>query len=164
MMKQPKLLSRSGLASQRESESRRRRSTSQPPLPCNCCHHSTPFAMSFSRPATSALRAASLRSVAPRSIRGYAAAASQDTRPPVALYGVDGTYASALVCSQLSNSSRSSSGSTPISLSNALTQVMSSTPQPPSLPPSSLSQRPYRASTRSSRRMLSSAPSSMRHH
>ena len=36
----------------------------------------------------------------PRTIvRGYAAPASADVKPPVALFGVDGTYASALVCS-----------------------------------------------------------------
>lgn len=31
-------------------------------------------------------------------IRNYAAPAAADSKPPVALYGVDGTYASALVC------------------------------------------------------------------
>ena len=32
-------------------------------------------------------------------LRGYAqAAAVQDTKPPVAVFGLDGTYASALVC------------------------------------------------------------------
>lgn len=30
-------------------------------------------------------------------LRTYAAAAAPDSRPPVALYGVDGTYANALV-------------------------------------------------------------------
>lgn len=35
----------------------------------------------------------------PANLRGYAqAAAVQDTKPPVALFGLDGTYASALVC------------------------------------------------------------------
>lgn len=34
----------------------------------------------------------------PASLRGYAqAAAVQDTKPPVAVFGLDGTYASALV-------------------------------------------------------------------
>lgn len=37
------------------------------------------------------------RSAALGSMRTYAAAATQDSRPPVALYGVDGTYANALV-------------------------------------------------------------------
>jgi hypothetical protein len=37
------------------------------------------------------------RSAAIGGIRTYAAAASQDVRPPVALYGIDGTYANALV-------------------------------------------------------------------
>lgn len=32
------------------------------------------------------------------SIRGYASPADAATKPPVALFGVDGTYASALVC------------------------------------------------------------------
>ena len=31
-------------------------------------------------------------------MRGYAAPAAVDVKPPVALFGVDGTYASALVC------------------------------------------------------------------
>lgn len=44
------------------------------------------------------------RAAAPRApiapVRTYAAAASSaSTKPPVALFGVDGTYASALVCS-----------------------------------------------------------------
>lgn len=38
------------------------------------------------------------RSVTLGGLRTYAAAAQQDVRPPVALYGVDGTYANALVC------------------------------------------------------------------
>lgn len=43
------------------------------------------------------------RSVAVGGLRTYAAAAAaqQDVRPPVALYGVDGTYANALVCPPL---------------------------------------------------------------
>lgn len=40
----------------------------------------------------------SSRSAALGGLRTYAAAAQQDVRPPVALYGVDGTYANALVC------------------------------------------------------------------
>lgn len=43
------------------------------------------------------------RSVAVGGLRTYAAAAQQDVRPPVALYGVDGTYANALVRSLSSN-------------------------------------------------------------
>lgn len=43
-----------------------------------------------------ALRAA--RAAAPRAaVRSYASAAAADARPPVALFGLDGTYASALV-------------------------------------------------------------------
>lgn len=39
----------------------------------------------------------------PVNLRGYAQAAAaapatQDTKPPIALFGLDGTYASALVC------------------------------------------------------------------
>lgn len=38
----------------------------------------------------------------PANLRSYAqaaaAATTQDTKPPVALFGLDGTYASALVC------------------------------------------------------------------
>lgn len=42
------------------------------------------------------------RSVAVGGLRTYAApAAQQDVRPPVALYGVDGTYANALVCAPI---------------------------------------------------------------
>lgn len=48
--------------------------------------------------------AQSLRTVAPRTaiaprvaVRGYAEAAAANTRPPVQLFGLDGTYASALV-------------------------------------------------------------------
>lgn len=42
-------------------------------------------------------------SIAPRaaivsSVRTYATAGSVDAKPPVALFGLDGTYASALVC------------------------------------------------------------------
>ena len=37
--------------------------------------------------------------IAPLALRTYAQAApAQDAKPPVALYGLDGTYASALVC------------------------------------------------------------------
>ena len=47
------------------------------------------------------LRAAASRTcaIAPPALRTYAQAApAQDAKPPVALYGLDGTYASALVC------------------------------------------------------------------
>ena len=40
-------------------------------------------------------------------LRGYAqAAVVQDTKPPVALFGLDGTYASALVCERRTTNSR----------------------------------------------------------
>lgn len=48
------------------------------------------------------LRAAARRNAQPTlpaNLRAYAqAAAVQDTKPPVAVYGLDGTYANALVC------------------------------------------------------------------
>lgn len=50
----------------------------------------------FSRPALAAVR----RTVPRTAIRTYAAPAADNTRPPVALYGLDGTYANALVCPQ----------------------------------------------------------------
>lgn len=57
--------------------------------------------MLSSRLARAGLRASSTISSVPRTaaingIRTYAAAA-QDVKPPVALYGIDGTYANALV-------------------------------------------------------------------
>ncbi|KUL87854.1 hypothetical protein ZTR_03195 [Talaromyces verruculosus] len=45
------------------------------------------------------------RSVALGGLRTYAAAAQQDVRPPVALYGVDGTYANALYTASAKTSS-----------------------------------------------------------
>ena len=49
---------------------------------------------------TLASRSATQRSSIPLpNSRAYAQVAStQDTKPPVAVYGIDGTYASALVC------------------------------------------------------------------
>lgn len=44
--------------------------------------------------------AVSRAAVAPQ-IRSYATPAAQDSKPPVALYGLDGTYASALVSQKL---------------------------------------------------------------
>jgi len=42
---------------------------------------------------------AAARRTAPRTaVRTYAAPAAADTKPPVALFGLDGTYANALVC------------------------------------------------------------------
>jgi hypothetical protein len=61
---------------------------------------SSPPAMSAARAFSTALRAGVPRApIAARFARGYAAAApsSAATKPPVALFGVDGTYASALV-------------------------------------------------------------------
>lgn len=45
------------------------------------------------------LQASRRAAVAPRAfaIRSYATPAAADVKPPVALYGLDGTYASALV-------------------------------------------------------------------
>jgi F-type H+-transporting ATPase subunit O len=41
------------------------------------------------------------RAIASSQIRSYATPATADPKPPVALYGLDGTYASALVCRYL---------------------------------------------------------------
>jgi len=52
----------------------------------------------------SRVAARSARAAAPRfqavSSRGFAEAAKVDSKPPVAVFGVDGTYASALVCNR----------------------------------------------------------------
>ncbi|KAK6193266.1 Vacuolar protein sorting-associated protein 20 [Pestalotiopsis sp. IQ-011] len=51
----------------------------------------------LSRSAFRAVRAAApQRTVARAAVRSYAAAATQDGKPPIAVYGLDGTYASAL--------------------------------------------------------------------
>lgn len=47
----------------------------------------------FARPALAAVR----RTVPRTAIRTYAAPTAEQTRPPVALFGLDGTYANALV-------------------------------------------------------------------
>jgi len=44
------------------------------------------------------------RAIAVSQIRSYAAAAPVDSKPPVALYGLDGTYASALYTASVKNS------------------------------------------------------------
>jgi F-type H+-transporting ATPase subunit O len=52
----------------------------------------------LSRSAFRAVRAAApQRTVARAAVRSYAAAATQDSKPPIAVYGLDGTYATALV-------------------------------------------------------------------
>lgn len=59
------------------------------------------FAMLSSRLAQASLRASAhqfSRRAVVNSVRTYAAAAAPDTKPPVALFGIDGTYANALVC------------------------------------------------------------------
>ena len=48
----------------------------------------------LARPAIAAARGTASKTA----LRGYAAPAAADVKPPVALFGVDGTYASALVC------------------------------------------------------------------
>ena len=58
----------------------------------------------LARPAIAAAR----RTASKTALRGYAAPAAVDTKPPVALFGVDGTYASALVCKPESTSCRKS--------------------------------------------------------
>jgi F-type H+-transporting ATPase subunit O len=55
------------------------------------------FIMMSSRLARPAI-AAARRTASKTALRGYAAPAAADAKPPVALFGVDGTYASALVC------------------------------------------------------------------
>ncbi|KAI1275776.1 ATP synthase delta subunit-domain-containing protein [Xylaria sp. FL0933] len=51
----------------------------------------------LSRQAVRTLRAAApQRTFARSSVRSYAAAATQDVKPPISVYGVDGTYATAL--------------------------------------------------------------------
>ncbi|KAI0432884.1 ATP synthase delta subunit-domain-containing protein [Xylaria sp. FL1042] len=51
----------------------------------------------LSRQAVRSLRAAApQRTFARSSVRTYAAAATQDVKPPISVYGLDGTYASAL--------------------------------------------------------------------
>ncbi|KAI1354165.1 ATP synthase delta subunit-domain-containing protein [Xylaria sp. FL0043] len=51
----------------------------------------------LSRQAVRSLRAAApQRTFARSSVRSYAAAATQDVKPPIPVYGVDGTYATAL--------------------------------------------------------------------
>ncbi len=60
----------------------------------------------FSRQAIRSVRAAApQRALALRTtpVRCFAAAASADAQPPVAVFGVDGTYASALVRSYSAN-------------------------------------------------------------
>jgi hypothetical protein len=69
--------------------------TPRPPTPT-----STPAAM-LSRQVFRSLRAAApQRAVALRAapVRTFAAAASSDVKPPIAVFGLDGTYATALVC------------------------------------------------------------------
>lgn len=53
----------------------------------------------LSRQAFRTARAAAPVFRAPAAVRTYAAAAAtESTQPPIAVFGVDGTYASALVC------------------------------------------------------------------
>ncbi|KAK8093794.1 hypothetical protein PG997_000479 [Apiospora hydei] len=60
----------------------------------------------FSRTAFRAVRAAApQRTIARIPARSYAAAAAQEVRPPVAVYGLDGTYASALYTAAVKSSS-----------------------------------------------------------
>jgi len=47
--------------------------------------------------ATAPQRSAVPRAIANSQIRSYAGPAAADSKPPIALYGLDGTYASALV-------------------------------------------------------------------
>lgn len=64
-------------------------------------HHTTHPSHTTANMLASRVAARSARAAAPRfqavSSRGFAEAAKVDSKPPVALFGVDGTYASALV-------------------------------------------------------------------
>ena len=66
------------------------------------------FIMMSSRLARPAI-AATRRTASKTALRGYAAPAAADVKPPVALFGVDGTYASALVCKPEATSCRNQS-------------------------------------------------------
>ncbi|KAF3011525.1 hypothetical protein G7054_g3294 [Neopestalotiopsis clavispora] len=60
----------------------------------------------LSRSAFRAVRAAApQRTVARAAVRSYAAAATQDSKPPIAVYGLDGTYATALYTAAAKSSS-----------------------------------------------------------
>jgi F-type H+-transporting ATPase subunit O len=59
----------------------------------------------LARPAIAAARGTASKTA----LRGYAAPAAADVKPPVALFGVDGTYASALVCKPEARSCRNQS-------------------------------------------------------
>ncbi|KAK9418622.1 hypothetical protein SUNI508_07879 [Seiridium unicorne] len=60
----------------------------------------------LSRSAFRAVRAAApQRTIAQASVRTYAAAATQDVKPPIAVYGLDGTYATALYTAAVKSSS-----------------------------------------------------------
>ncbi|KAI1187882.1 ATP synthase delta subunit-domain-containing protein [Nemania serpens] len=59
----------------------------------------------LSRQALRSLRAAApQRTLARSSVRSYAAAAAQDVKPPVSIYGLDGTYATALYTAAVKSS------------------------------------------------------------
>lgn len=66
------------------------------------------FTMMSSRLARPAI-AATRRTASKTALRGYAAPAAADVKPPVALFGIDGTYASALVCKPEATSYRNQS-------------------------------------------------------
>jgi hypothetical protein len=57
-------------------------------------------------------RAAALRVAVP--VRSFAAAATSEVKPPVSVFGVDGTYATALVNSNTTPPPRASRGSSPV--------------------------------------------------
>jgi len=70
----------------------------------------------LARPAVAAAR----RTVPKTAFRGYAAAASVDSKPPVPLYGIDGTYASALYTAAAKSSALDSVSKALISLNQVL--------------------------------------------
>ena len=68
----------------------------------------------FSRQAFRAVRAAApQRTLARVPARSYAAAPAQEVRPPVAVYGLDGTYATALVRQPIFYETHLCTGNTP---------------------------------------------------
>ncbi|KAK8086333.1 ATP synthase delta subunit-domain-containing protein [Apiospora phragmitis] len=73
----------------------------------------------FSRQAFRAVRAAApQRTIARIPARSYAAAAAQEVRPPVAVYGLDGTYASALYTAAVKSSSLDPTAKALVTLGN----------------------------------------------
>lgn len=71
---------------------------------------STMFAVRSAAVARSAAVSMAPRAAVVSLVRTYATAGSADVKPPVALFGLDGTYASALVCTSFVTIANSLSG------------------------------------------------------